>query len=314
MRLEWLALAAVAVCASCVSLDGCVAPAPVGGAVAELRGRDGEPAEIVGEPEGERVRALRGYCASPRSARGAERVAASYSGALRGQGSAPSLRGRVALVTVLVDTQKRSWTRVRRARLATSASQSRALLLREARRYGVDDLSIDLVTLDATRAEVTLPELDTDAYDRFAPETVSALDREVRRAAAEALGATLDEIATSFRTQGYHSVAFVAAFPFELRARDFAMSESSFWDRDAEVAFVFAGTATGPLSYTLAHESLHLFGAEDLYTLATFDPADRRDVMQVPCATAGASVVAGTTAWAIGWRDRPPARAYPVAK
>jgi hypothetical protein len=64
------------------------------------------------------------------------------------------------------------------------------------------------------------------------------------------------------------------------------------------------------LGYTTAHETMHLFGADDLYPLSKFDPHDAGDVMRASCLGYGGIRVNEMSAWAIGWTPNRPDRVY----
>jgi len=78
---------------------------------------------------------------------------------------------------------------------------------------------------------------------------------------------------------------------------------------EGEVAFVFAPTgpnAWDTLATTLAHEGLHLFGADDLYNIAGADDYAPTDIMHYRSSNLQYADVGDLTAWAVGWaRARP---------
>ena len=62
------------------------------------------------------------------------------------------------------------------------------------------------------------------------------------------------------------------------------------------------------VSYAQAHETLHLFGADDLYNLRSAGSYAPRDVMHYPSRLLSASTMEAITAFATGLRrDRPAA-------
>jgi hypothetical protein len=60
----------------------------------------------------------------------------------------------------------------------------------------------------------------------------------------------------------------------------------------------------------VAHELLHLFGADDLYEIRNIAPDDVNDIMNAQCEGVGPTHIGSTTAFAIGWLPAPPARGY----
>jgi len=66
------------------------------------------------------------------------------------------------------------------------------------------------------------------------------------------------------------------------------------------------------LAYAVAHEGLHLFGADDLYDLRGADDFAPTDVMHHPSARLDHSEVGDLTAWAVGWSDDRPGTPFTV--
>ena len=66
------------------------------------------------------------------------------------------------------------------------------------------------------------------------------------------------------------------------------------------------------LGYTQAHESLHLFGADDLYNIKLAKYFAVRDIMNYPSSVLEASTLEDLTAFAIGLRKRRPPTPFKV--
>lgn len=60
-----------------------------------------------------------------------------------------------------------------------------------------------------------------------------------------------------------------------------------------------------PLEQTLAHEILHLFGADDLYSIKNARDFATTDIMNYLSADLAYDEITPVTAWAIGWHPRP---------
>jgi hypothetical protein len=124
-------------------------------------------------------------------------------------------------------------------------------------------------------------------------------------------GARLDRVVASLKARGYDSVAFLVHVTTKTTARNFASPEIK---KDAaEIAILFPNKdVLARLAVSASHESLHLFGADDLYTIRNVDTDDRNEVMHEYCTGFGKTRIGGMTAHAIGWRETPPIRKYGV--
>lgn len=66
------------------------------------------------------------------------------------------------------------------------------------------------------------------------------------------------------------------------------------------------------LQYAQAHESLHLFGADDLYNIRAAKYYAVRDIMNYPSSQLPASTLEGLTAWSIGLNARKPETPFKI--
>jgi len=117
-------------------------------------------------------------------------------------------------------------------------------------------------------------------------------------------------LTTILRKEGYEEIAFLLHLPIPTEARDFAYPAAE--GAEPEVAVIFALQPLDSMAPAAAHEALHLFGAGDLYALTVFDDRDSRDVMRAACRGFADLEIREMTAYAIGWRNAKPARAYPT--
>ena len=60
----------------------------------------------------------------------------------------------------------------------------------------------------------------------------------------------------------------------------------------------------------LAHEGMHLFGADDLYRIKNVDKRDDDDIMGEYCTGFLRAKVNDATSFAVGWRPAAPPRGY----
>lgn len=82
-----------------------------------------------------------------------------------------------------------------------------------------------------------------------------------------------------------------------------------------EFAFIFEPPSPRrwqALEYALAHEALHLFGADDLYDISTAKYYQPRDIMNYPSRFLSGSTLEGISAWAVGLLDTRPDTPFPV--
>lgn len=223
-----------------------------------------------------------------------------------GVGSAKRLRGKVALVHLLLSSASMKWT----AGEARDAERSALLAARfmdaEAKRYGVTDLEIT-PTAWALRSTLEI-DLTTDEQNRVTRRAAQTLIRTSLEAAETSLGSTMEEVVASLNRDGFDEVAFLLHFPVHSDAREFAYPVPNGLS-DIDVAVLYAEDLTDLGSVT-AHETMHLFGADDLYPLSRLDPADATDIMRGDCNGLGAQSIQAMTAYTIGWRKKP-RRVYP---
>ena len=66
------------------------------------------------------------------------------------------------------------------------------------------------------------------------------------------------------------------------------------------------------LHYTIAHEGLHLFGADDLYNIENAKTYATNDIMHYASRYLEDSEIDSLTAYAIGWSDFKPHTPFPI--
>lgn len=242
----------------------------------------------------------------------AERVRPAYT-AGRAYGSARRLRGRVALVSLRVGGGAEAW----RGQLGADhqiAGELAAKFFRErSREFAISDLEIEHLPMALESVAFLMPDLKVDDRNRLLPGVPEAIRDQTRETVKAALGATLERLVADYRRKGYDEVAFIVSLPTGGGPRDCAiMAWPGFQDEGfVEMAVLFvARRSLGENAFIFAHEGLHLFGADDLYAIRPRDARDGDDVMGVYCTHVIPATVGDATAWAIGWRDEKPTRAY----
>lgn len=227
----------------------------------------------------------------------------------RRHGSAGLLRGKVAVVHVRVGSPSLRWTRAGELNVDRAAILSQRYVLDGARRYGVTDIRYDVIPWTLSTGYV-LPPLPVNGNSRLDDATMRLVREGARRSMESALGVPLERIVGDFRANGYQAVAFIVYFPVRTTARDFAFA-AYHGDDSAEAAFVFSPTsALGHFAVSVAHEGLHLFGADDLYRVSPLAEDDKKDIMGEYCTGFREVVIGPATAYAIGWTSSPPPRGY----
>lgn len=228
------------------------------------------------------------------------------------EGSAGRLEGRVAMVALQVAGGRESWTRKLRDRVQFASLEACQFLEREAARHARPPIDCRVLPVALPSVAIELPTVLYDDRDITSDDSVLALAELVDQTVRQALGRDMKE-AVEYYQDGpgaYDEVAFLAYFPLQTEARDFAMPR---WGDEPEIAVLFAASEEPTeLAVTTAHEGLHLFGAADLYRVKPYDARDKHDIMGIHCDRFGASAsIENSTGYAVGWSDSPPERSYP---
>ena len=235
-------------------------------------------------------------------------------------GSAKRFHGRVALLHVLLCAGDRVFTAADAQRVRSAIALSRRFILDQASARGVS-ASYDVALLHAFPGR--LPPLKPDAHQILPARTTEEL-RNMAASAVVTEGSmarvtrhdgwawdSLGELAALLRKRGYNDVGVIAYYKAS-GGRDFAYPTEGLFMREAmEIGVVFTEHRdVESLAWILTHETLHLFGAADLYRVTPRDAADDGDVMNDSCTSLSASTVGDATAFSVGWQDVPPHRAY----
>lgn len=231
-----------------------------------------------------------------------ERDAPAYTAEYRGIGSAKHLRGKVAVLEIrLASAAAEAWTGADVRRASEDASAARSFVLSEAARYGIHDLAIEIFPWTV---ETELPQVKVQTDELGRPLDDAAVDvayAHVKRAT----GVSIPQAVASLKQDGWSEVAVMLRLPTREIRREYAEPAR---EDGIDIAVVQLGQQPG----TYAHELLHLFGAADLYRIASVDPRDDDDVMGGACGGRAwtRSRIGDATAWAVGWRAKPPDRTY----
>ena len=237
--------------------------------------------------------------------------------ATRNEGSAKVLRGKVAVLNIHLTSPSLRWTKTADTDATEAEQLAQRFILQEAARYKIQNLQFDVIPWALTTS-LELPGLATNSNDLLDVDTMRAIRDSSRLQVETALGTHLESVVADLRKSGYAEVGFIIYFPVSTEARDFAfMAYNTQPPDDPELGFIFTpigknlSTEFGHLSVTIAHEALHLFGADDLYRIRGLDKTDQHDVMGEYCSGFKQATLLDATAYAVGWIQTPPKRPYP---
>lgn len=265
---------------------------------------EGRPAEVPFVPTGDPKTDIYsgGFCRAPFSN---ERDRGTYE--VIGGGSARALRGKVAILHLKATAPGATWPVSSERKMKESAMLAQRFYLEQAKRRGVR-LEVDAVPWTVS-VPASLPALRPLPNRLFSQGTMMEIRAAVRRAVESGMGKSLESLVGEYRKKGYDEVAFIAYFPHDIQVRDFAFRESR-GSTEAELAVVFPTQKPLPfLAVQVAHEGLHMFGADDLYRLPV-DAGDAADLMGDYCEGFKQTRVGDATAFSIGWTPAAPKRVY----
>lgn len=226
-----------------------------------------------------------------------------------GVGPAATLQGEVVLVYVfLADGNFRDWSVKDRSQVMMTWSSAERWLSEQARRYGVN------VTF--TRRLFVLnkhPIIKRLRVGDFNSNFANA--DKVAMLAARHFGA--DNVLGFINKVKLEASADQAILMFHLprNGRSFASRCMQRCNPLGEFVFLMespAPKAWQALSYTQVHESLHLFGADDLYNIDAAKYYAVRDIMNYPSSLLAASTLEGITAYATGLQRRRPMAPFKI--
>ena len=232
-----------------------------------------------------------------------------YSLYYKGHGTAKNLRGRTALVHLRIMSPSAVWT------MRQSSDVDRAALLAahffrdQARAYAVSDLDYVPMTWSLSTDYVP-PRLLADRTNKISNAASRQLVSDALAASEASIGQTTESIATQLQGEGYENVAFLLHLPIKNVAREFAFPAPL--RGRVDVAVVFEHPDLAHLAFTTTHESLHLFGADDIYPITDRSIGDEKDMMRDYCLGFGDARIGDMTAYAIGWTNVLPSRPYTI--
>jgi len=223
-------------------------------------------------------------------------------------GSARRLRGRIAALQIRLGTRSASWTPRGEIRVEHASLAAARFLTDEAKRHQVTGLRYEVIPWTLV-SPYQLPVLTLQPNHTLSQATLEEVERGSRQAVEAALGMTLAQMTKELRAKGYDEVAFLIYFPAESKVRDWARPSGG---SRAELGYIFSPltTAFGDFSWVISHESMHLFGADDLYRVQNVDEDDKGDIMNAYCTGFARAHIGEASSFAVGWRPARPARRF----
>ena len=229
-----------------------------------------------------------------------------------GLGSCKSLCGEVAVILFYVDDFESSWTvEQRRSFTEEEILPGLEFLEKEAEKHGVE-LSLKLKKTYSARYR---DDVVIDVKDSGLA-TIDVLTQ-----SAGSIGFESDEYMLGYFRSIYHSEDVICLTVFNKNGTSYAINPK----RDADVVveehcIIFArdknsqGDARGSQASIVAHEILHLFGAEDMYAIPSRKKLAQRlyasDIMLGASYNIATNNIGEATAFYIGWTDRVPSVLY----
>jgi len=252
-----------------------------------------------------------GHCSA---ARHNERTNDSYV-AFRRKGSARRLRGNVSIIHLRLRSKFGSWSRRRKIATEAAAIATGRWFMREGHRRGHSDLDVTSTVHDLS-STIRMSRLLLKSNGLPSRGDLKTLMDMTKLAIETALGTRLTEVVAAVQDEGADEVAILAYMPVSSDSRSRSVAQRSATRPPPvvpELAYIFTADRSAPsFASTIAHESLHLFGAADLYSVKPSDTRDENDIMAQRCIGFQETQIREMTEFAIGWRTAPPLRDYPL--
>lgn len=236
--------------------------------------------------------------------------------------SCPPLRGRVVLVSLFVGADGRGWSDDEIARHVASLARAARWMEEEAGRYGVEasvgaaDVYFQVDGGDTPEVDMVVAQSGGEVGLFEADMTVRALTLMSRAAAEMGFRDAVDFVQEVAARLPGATIAWL--LHLRLAGRSYAVPLDRTELDGVSLAFCHARQANfteplirppAPRAAVLAHEILHLFGAEDKYgwPLSHFPPRSvtRRDVMRLDSERLSDLRVDRLTASELGWVPSP---------
>lgn len=232
-----------------------------------------------------------------------------------GVGPAAVLTGRVAVIYVLLeDGGPGSWSARTKGEALRWWAEAEHWLAGQANRHGAE-LRFSRRVFLVNRSPQIRRQRVTGRTGRVWSQGALEVAGAVARLAARELGAAdMLSLARRFRREERADHA-VVLLHVERDGRSFARRCHVTCDTAGEYAYLMESSRPREwqsTAYAQAHETLHLFGADDLYNIKGAARYMTRDVMHQPSRLLAASTMEELTAFAVGLRPRPPRTPFKI--
>ena len=227
------------------------------------------------------------------------------------QGICRNFKGKPVVVLLFMDDEESVWT----AEEVESFTQENVMpalgfLKQEAERWGVE-LDFTVESYSTATTEYTM-----DFFGVMPTESDEAVKEDLFEQAAGDLGFASDWVLYSYMQSQYPSEEIIFLTILNKDGRSFAVKNGyKGFNRHVEHCVIYGKTSWYP-AQTVAHEILHLFGAEDLYeevvTTGVFEIAQNyySDDIMLNLLPNWKNKVGDYTAYAIGWTHEIPDVCY----
>lgn len=224
-------------------------------------------------------------------------------------GPAAVLRGRIAVLYVFIaDAGKGNWgLRQRSAAMTTWASAER-WLYRQAAGYDAQLTFVRRLFVVDRHPRIKRMKVGSTRQNYNNSDKVALL-------AAQHLGykSVLAFISAIKKEEGADQAMLI--FHLERDDRSFALRCMNRCSENGEYVFLMEDTRSKhwqSLEYTQAHESLHLFGADDLYNIRNAKFYAPRDIMNYPSSLLDTSTLESLTAYSVGLKKQQPVTPFHI--
>lgn len=224
-------------------------------------------------------------------------------------GPAAELRGNVVLIYIfLVDSGGNSWSLRDRAYVQRTWSTAQTWLQQKALHYGSQvSFSQRLFLVDKNPLIRRLRIGDISNHFKNVEQVASLV--------AEQLGYPDMQTLTEQIRRQQHADQAMVLLHLARDGRSFASRCLQRCTKLGEFAVLLESARRKQwqsLQYAQAHESLHLFGADDLYNIRKAKYYDVRDIMNYPSSQLQASTLEALTAWSVGLAGHKPKTPFKI--
>ena len=224
-------------------------------------------------------------------------------------GPASTLNGKIAVVYVfLTDGSLQRWSLRKRDFVMSSWAVAEQWMTINSKKYNSDlDFSQRLFLVDKNPYIKRLQVGDFDNQNKHAGK--------VAKLVAEHFG--YKNILSFLESIKQEEQADQAILLFHLARNGRSFAQRCVYECGENAEYVYlmeapSGKRGGYMNYAQAHETLHLFGADDLYNIRGAKHYEVRDIMNYPASILGANTMEPITAYAVGIYEKKPKAPFEI--